>query len=100
MTVRAWVLTALLLAAPGVAHAQVFFAEHPAPPFTIGPFFIRASVSPKLGPPRIDISFALVVPSGQSVAEQDLYLLWPGEILPETGLGPTEAALEKDVAER
>ena len=58
MIVRAWVLTALLLVAPGVAHAQVFFAAHPAPSFTIGPFFVRASVNPTLGPPRIDISFA------------------------------------------
>jgi hypothetical protein len=51
MTGRAWVLTALLLAAPGVAHAQTFFAEHPAPAFEIGPLFVRASVEPKLGPP-------------------------------------------------
>ena len=100
MIVRAWVLAALLLVAPGVAHAQVFFAEHPAPSFTIGPFFIRASVNPTLGLPRIDISFALVVPPGQSITEQDLYLLWPSEIVSEAGLGPTDAALEKDVADR
>jgi hypothetical protein len=49
---RAWVLTALLLAAaPGVAHAQIFFAEHPAPAFTLGPLFLRATVEPSLGPP-------------------------------------------------
>ena len=98
MIPRAWVLTTLLLAAaPGVAHAQIFFAEHPAPPFTIGPLFLRATVEPKLGPPKIDISFSIVVPPGQSVAEQDLYLLWPGEVIAEPGLGPGDAALEKDV---
>ena len=100
MTVRAWVLTALLLAAPGVAHAQVFFAEHPAPPFTIGPLFVRASIDPTLGPPKIDISFSLVVPPGHSIAEQDLYFLWPGEILPDPALGPPEPALEKEIADR
>jgi len=98
---RAWVLAALLLsAAPGAAHAQTFFAERPAPAFTIGPLFVRATVGPQLGPPKIDISFSLVVPPGQSVMEQDLYLLWPGEVLAEPGMGPGEAALEKDVADR
>jgi hypothetical protein len=101
MIPRAWVLTALLLAAaPGVAHAQIFFAEHPAPAFTIGPLFLRATVEPKLGPPKIDISFSIVVPPGQSVTEQDLYQLWPGEVIAEPGLGPGDAALEKDVADR
>ena len=100
MTARAWVLTALLVAAPGIAHAQTFFAEHPAPAFTIGPLFLRASVDPNLGPPKIDISFSLVVPPGQSVVEQDLYLLWPGEVIAEKGMGPAGAALEQDVAGR
>ena len=98
---RAWVLTALLLsAAPGAAHAQTFFAERPAPAFTIGPLFVRATVGPKLGPVKVDISFSIVVPAGQSVVDQDLYLLWPGEIVAEPGIGPGEPALEKDVADR
>jgi len=101
MTLRAWALTALLLsAAPGVARAQTFFAEQPAPSFTIGPLFVRASVTPKLEPPKIDINFSLVVPPGQSIVEQDLYLLWPGEILGDASLGPGDSALEKDVADR
>jgi hypothetical protein len=101
MILRAWVLTALLLsAAPGVAHAQTFFAERPAPDFTIGPLFVRASVTPKLEPPKVDLSFSLVVPPGRSITEQDLYLLWPAEILGEPGLGAPDAALEKDVTDR
>ena len=100
MIAWAGVLTALLLVAPGTAHAQTFFAEHPAPAFTIGPLFVRASVDPKLGPPKIDISFSLVVPPGQSVVEQDLYLLWPGEVIADKGLGPTDPKLEQDVAGR
>src|SRR2546427_4978775 len=98
---RAWGLAALLLlAAPGVARAQTFFAEHPGPAFTIGPLFVRATVTPKLGPPKVDVSFSIVVPPGQSVVEQDLYLLWPGEVVGEPGLGPADPALEKDVADR
>ena len=101
MILRAWVFTALLLsAAPGVAHAQTFFAERAAPDFTIGPLFVRASVTPALGPPKVDLSFSLVVPPGRSITEQDLYLLWPGEIVGEPGLGAPDAALEKDVADR
>ena len=103
MTVRAWVLAALLLlGAPGVGHAQIFFAERPAPAFTLGPLFVRASVDRGLDPVRVDVSFSVVVPPGASGAglEQDLYLLWPGEILADPSLGPGEAALDKDVADR
>ena len=103
MTLRAWALTALLLvAAPGVARAQIFFGAQSAPAFTLGPLFVRASVDPKLGPVKVDISFSIVPPPGRSVAgiEQDLYLLWPGEALPDPRLGATEPALEKDLEER
>ena len=101
MTPRAWALAALLLsAAPGVAHPQTFFAERPGPDFTLGPLFVRASVTPKLGAPKVDISFSVVVPPGQSVVEQDLYLLWPGELIGDPGLGPPDPALDKDVTAR
>ena len=102
MTARAWVLTALLLAAPGIAHAQIFVADKSAPAFTLGPLFVRASVDPKLGPVKVDISFSVVVPPNAAGAglEQDLYLLWPGEVLPDPKLGATVPALEKDLTER
>jgi hypothetical protein len=102
MTRRAWVLAALLLgAAPGVAHGQIFFTEKQAPGFTIGPLFLRASINPSLGPTKVDVNFSIVVPADSSVGiEQDLYLLWPGEVLPDRTLPATEPALEKDVAAR
>jgi hypothetical protein len=40
------------------------------------------------------------VPPGQSVVEQDLYLLWPGEVVADKGMGAPDPALEKDVAGR
>jgi hypothetical protein len=103
MTRRAWVLTALLLAAaPGVAHAQIFFTEKSPPKFTIGPLFVRASIDPTLGPTKVDVNFSIVVPPNESIGVgQDLYLLWPGEVLPDRKLSATtDPALEKDVAER
>lgn len=103
MIVRAWWLAALLLAAaPTPASAQIFFAEKPNPTFTLGPLFVRASVTSKLGPTPVDVLFSVVVPPNESVAglEQDLYLLWPGEAVGDPKLGATEAALEKDIADR
>jgi hypothetical protein len=103
MIARAWGLAALLLlAAPGVSHAQIFFAEKAAPAFTIGPLFVRASVDPKLGPIKVDINFSIVVPPNQTGAslEQDLYLLWPSDVLGDPKLGAPEPAIEKDLAER
>ncbi len=99
---RAWALAALLLAAPGGAHAQTFFAEKPNPPFTIGPLFVRAALSPKLGPIPVNINFSVVIPPGQDAAavEQDLYLLWPGDIVADPKLGPADPALEKDLTAR
>ena len=80
------VLAAVLLvaAAPAVASAQVFVASKPHPPFEIGPLFVRASVSPKLGPVDIDIFWSLAVPSNRSVAElePDLWLVWPAALVP------------------
>jgi len=103
MSRRAWALAALLLgAARGVAHAQIFFGARPNPTFTLGPLFVRASVTPRLGGIPVDVMFSIVVPPTVSAAaiEQDLYLLWPGDIVADRTLGATDPALEKDVAAR
>jgi hypothetical protein len=101
MTWRAWVLAALLLsAAPSAAHAQIFLASRPDPPFAIGPLFVRASVTPAMGPVVVDIQFSLDVPPKQSVAavEQDLALLWPSAVIGDPALGPPDPELEREVA--
>ena len=103
MIVRAWWLTALLLtAAPSAAHAQIFFADKPNPTFTLGPLFVRAGVDSKLGRIPVDVMFSVVVPPNESVAdvEQDLYLLWPGDVVGDRKLGAADPALEKDIAGR
>ena len=67
---------------PSAAQAQVFLATRPNPGFTIGPLFVRATVTPELSPTRVDVLWSLVIPPTRSAAsiEQDLYLLWPDEV--------------------
>ncbi|OGL12270.1 MAG: hypothetical protein A3I14_06515 [Candidatus Rokubacteria bacterium RIFCSPLOWO2_02_FULL_73_56] len=50
----------------------------------------------------VDVLWSLVVPSTRSGAmlEQDLYLLWPGEVNGEAGGGPPDPALARYVRER
>jgi len=68
----------------------VFLATQPEPAFTIGPLFVRASVTPALGPVTVDVLWSLAVPPTRSALglEQDLYLLWPGSV---RGDGPPPA---------
>jgi hypothetical protein len=87
----------LLLGGPGAARAQVFFAARPDPGFEIGPLFVRAEVTAALGDVPIDIFFSLTVPANRSIAEQDLFVLWPSAIAGEAGLGQPDPALAKQV---
>jgi hypothetical protein len=98
-----WALAALLwLAAPGATHAQLFLAEKPNPPFAIGPLFVRASVTPALGPVVVDVLFSLDVPAGRSGGdlEQDLVLVWPSTVIADPAVGPPDQALEREVSGR
>ena len=58
----------LLVAAPATAHAQVFLASKPNPPFEIGPLFVRASVTPKLGAIDVNVIWSVVLPATRSAA--------------------------------
>jgi hypothetical protein len=103
MTLRAWGLAALLgLAARGAAHAQFFLASRPDPAFAIGPLFVQASVAPSLGPVVVDVLFSVDVPPTKSGAdiEQDLFLVWPGAVVPDPAVGRPDPALEKYLAAR
>jgi hypothetical protein len=103
MTARAWALAGLLsLAAPGAAHAQLFLASRPDPTFAIGPLFVQATVTPALGPIAVDVLFSVDVPPTRSGAdvEQDLFLLWPGAVVPDPAIGKPDAALERYLTAR
>ena len=98
-------LAAVLCAAvatPAPSHGQVFLASRPHPDFMIGPLFVVASVSPGLPDVTVNLSWSLATgPSTQKAdIAQDLYLLWPAEIVESTAPGPAEPQLVREVERR
>jgi hypothetical protein len=100
---RALLLAALvLLVVPAPASAQIFIASVPDPTFAVGPLTIRATVTPALSPVDIEVRWSLDIDAGKSRAgiEQDIYLLWPGEVKSPIGDKPGDKTLEKYVEAR
>ncbi len=88
---RRWLLAALLLlGAPAAAHAQIFLAARPHPEFTVGPLFVRANVTPSLDPIIVDVLWSVVLPPQRRADDvaQDLYLLWPGQLVGQPNAKP------------
>ncbi|MGH7346694.1 MAG: hypothetical protein ACREK4_17425, partial [Candidatus Rokuibacteriota bacterium] len=100
MAVAAALCAAVATPVPG--HGQVFLASRPHPDFTIGPLFVVANVSPGIPHVTVNLSWSLSPAPNTSRAdiEQDLYLLWPAEIVEPTAQGPADAALVRDVERR
>jgi len=92
----------LLVIAPAPASAQVFIASVADPAFAIGPLTIRATVMPSLSPVDLEVRWSLDVDTGKSRAglEQDLYLLWPGEVTSPLDDAKGDKTLEKYVETR
>jgi len=94
-------------APPGNAHAQVFIASRPQPQFSIGPLFVSASLGPQnlenLGRSAssltVTVSWSITLPPNRRAADiaQDLYLLWPGEVLSTPGAASPDASLTRQV---
>ena len=63
----------------------------------MGPLFVTATVTPKLGDVTIDVMWGLNPPGTRSAAdlEQSIYLLWPGEIAPDPASGKADPALNR-----
>ena len=92
-------LALLLCVLPGAARGQAFIASLPDPDFRIGPLFVSASVKPvdveaPKGPQApqaaaltVVVSWSLVLPPQRKAADvaQDLYLMWPGEVVGTPG---------------
>ena len=103
MARRFVLLAALLLTlTPAHARAQIFIASRPDPPFAVGPLTIRATVTPSLTPVDVEVRWALDIPPGKSRAgiEQDIFLLWPGEVTSPLGPAKQDDALAKYVEAR
>src|SRR3989475_3091900 len=68
----------------------------------IGPLFVVASVSPGTPDVTVNLSWSLTTGPVTSKAdiEQDLYLLWPAEIVESTAPGPAEPQLVREVERR
>ncbi|HEV8614305.1 MAG TPA: hypothetical protein VGU22_02325 [Methylomirabilota bacterium] len=92
----------LLLVAPAAAHAQVFLASRPHPDFTIGPLFVIATVRPELSPVTVTVAWSVTPAPNKRAAdiEQDLFLLWPGEVSQATAPGAADPALASDLESR
>ena len=87
-----WITWALGLC-PAVASAQVFIASKPHPEFWIAPVLITANVARKHvddrpGPLTIVVSFSVAPPPARDPSEfaQDIFLLWPGELVGTDGV--------------
>jgi len=99
----AWTLALVLAAAaPDIACGQVFLASRPNPEFTIGPLFIRATVTPETEVVTLDVLWSLVIPPNTNGAaiEQDLYFLWPNAVDGDSSSGAPDPALAAYVKSR
>jgi hypothetical protein len=101
------VLAIALLAlglAPAAASAQVFIASKPNPEFWIAPVSIAVSirqqdVAQDPGPLKFNLSFSVAPPPARDPSEfaQDLYLLWPGQLVGTDGADGADPILVQKV---
>lgn len=100
VALAAVVCAALVTPVPG--HGQVFLASRPHPDFMIGPLFVVVSVSPGVPDVTVNLSWSLTTGpiTRKAAIEQDLYLLWPSEIVEGTVPGPAEPQLVREVEGR
>jgi hypothetical protein len=93
---------AMAVAVPDAVQGQVFLASRPNPEFTIGPLFVRATVTPETETVTLDVLWSLAIPPNISGAaiEQDLYLLWPNAVDGDSTGGQPDPALAAYVKSR
>ena len=79
----ALVLAAGLGVTPSGARAQAFLASRPHSGLAVTPLFIVANLSSDVADIPVEVMFSLMIPPDRSAIEleQDLYLLWPGEVV-------------------
>jgi hypothetical protein len=90
--------------APAAARAQVFIASKPNPEFWMAPVSItvnihRSDVDGDLGSLRVNVSFSVAPPPARDPSEfaQDLYLLWPGQLVGTDGSDGADPVLVQKV---
>ena len=87
---------------PGAAHAQLFLGSQANSGLSVGPLFVKAAVAPGQDVVTIDVMWSLTVPPDRSAAEleQTIYLLWPGDILPNPAAGKADPAVNRYLEQR
>ena len=102
MPVAVWASAALLafLALVAPADAQVLFATRPHPQFAVGPLFIQGNLEAGVRDVPVELMFGVIVPAGRSALEfeQDLYLLWPGQLAGPIHREQADAGLAREVS--
>jgi hypothetical protein len=90
--------------APVAVSAQVFIASKPHPEFWIAPVFITANIDRKdvadnAGPLMLQVSFSVAPPPARDPSEfaQDIYLLWPGQLVGTDGADGADPTLVRQV---
>lgn len=101
------VALAIVAVSPAGAEAQVFFASRPQSDLAVRPLFIVADLSSTAADVPVEVMFSLMVPADRSAldVEQDIYLLWPGEVVAEGAAGggvelPADVAAQVTVIAR
>ena len=90
---------------PVSAHAQVFIASRPHPEFGLGPLFVSASMGQQnlenlvRSSVAVSVSWSLTLPPQRRAGDiaQDVYLLWPGEVVGTAGAAGGDPALVHQV---
>jgi len=90
--------------APASGSAQVFIASKPHPEFWIAPVLITANIKRKdvddhSGPLALQVSFSVAPPPARDPSEfaQDIYLLWPGQLVGTDGAAGADPTLAREV---
>src|SRR2546428_3525700 len=98
LVVLAWLV---MVGGAATAHAQVFFASTPRPPFKVGPVYVRALISATLEHVTVNVCLGLDLPPEMDTSEleQDLYFIWPFDVAGDPKVGPPDPALAKQVEE-
>src|SRR5216684_592898 len=99
------VLAVLILGTvPRILDAQVFIASKPHPEFWIAPLFITANVRSQdvtrdPGPLTLTVSWSVAPPPNRDPASlaQDLYLLWPSELVGTAGREGADPSLIRHI---
>jgi hypothetical protein len=90
--VRVALLVVALVTASTSVEAQVLFASRPHTGLVVTPLFVVANLTSGAADVPVEVLFSLRIPPEKSALdlEQDLFLLWPGEVVGTEGTGDVE----------